>query len=122
MKELPKKEPQPTEVEQKLHASLSLEDFRAGHWPGTKTPPWMLNETWASKHAELKSRAEQMDWQEKNELLIATSIIQAEDESHEVDIYANRDNSRFGFVAYPKGRTFGDFWNEDGTEKETDEE
>jgi hypothetical protein len=62
MKESFSKDLQSNTPEKESKIVLSLDDFRAGHWPGTKTPPWMLNEAWTSKHAELKSRAEQMDW------------------------------------------------------------
>ncbi|MBI2552607.1 hypothetical protein HYW17_04905 [Candidatus Uhrbacteria bacterium] len=126
MSEFPKEKPSQNEGESKLHTTFSLMDFRAGHWPGTKTPPWLLNEMWELNNPEWRAAVKTKDWQKGDELLVGSGIIQDGDQTHEVDIYARRDLRRgadyFGLAAYPKGKHFTDFWDEEGREKNVEDE
>ncbi len=114
------------EAELKLRGIFGLGDFRAGHWPGTKTPPWWLNEIWEMENQEWKKQVKKMSWDEEDELLVGSGIINIKThketkEAHEVDVYARRDlrhgSDYFGFVAYPKGKSYSDYWDEEGNSK-----
>lgn len=125
MNEFPKEIPLQHEGEQKFHAIFSLMNFRGGHWPGTKTPPWLLNEMWEAKNQELKKVVSEKNWSENKEILIGSGTIEDAGEMLEVDVYALRDSRKgpdyYCFAAYPKGKSNSDFWDEDGQEKDQED-
>ena len=112
------------ETDKKTNLVFQLGDLRAGHWPGIKTPPWLFTESWATKHPELRNAINNKTWPKSGELLVGTGAINTSNEMTKVDIYAScdfeRNPPRVTFMAYPKGNTVRDYWNDNGTEKDSD--
>ena len=130
----PFKKENKAEAEPKLAGVFKLGDFRAGHWPGTKTPPWWFNGLYFMEHPEWYERVKKMDWDGVTERKVGGGVIETKNqpkfglsvsnESHEIDVYAyssRREKGHFEFAAYPKGTSYGDYWDEDGSPKQEEE-
>ena len=125
MKEFSKEAHQSIETNKKLSTTLSIDNLRAGHWPDTKTPPWLLNEMWERDNPEWKSAVKTTDLKENNEIPIGSGTLDDGVNNHNIDLYARHnphsDVGNFYFVVYPKGKKFEDFWDEEGNERNQEE-
>lgn len=82
----------------KEKTTYKLSDYRAGHWPSTKTPPW-----WFNHNEQLNSYTDKLTLNKNETELVSSDIMQTDIGDFEIDIYAINHEGLIEYCAYPKG-------------------